>query len=304
MALITFSRRIAVVVLLGVATTAVAGRVIRIPGGAFTVSVDAAGRTAYAANHSAVWVIDVPSRSLTRTLPLDGADRAEPPDATGTLLPVFGFSLAGVLDVATGQQRTLIPSPDEAISNNAFSSATVAAGKLYVTSFNGRVIDVLPLGAGTSATINPYPGSTEGAGNVAGPCGATRSPDQATVLVGDEFHSAVHVIRTLDDVKTSTRAIGFPPCRLFFRDANTIVAVDAGYSFLDPSHGNIATLYLADPNSVPLLLRHRALASINGAAMDASGQRLVVVQGFRHERGSSVPLPAARLAVVDLASRR
>jgi DNA-binding beta-propeller fold protein YncE len=276
-----------------------AGRFVELGGGAFTVSVDATGRLAYLANDSLVAVLDVPGHRIIRQYPTVGVTDAGPVDPTGTLLPIFGFDQAGVLEVETGRQRDLV----EAIGG-AYFAAVVANGALYAASYNKRVVLSAPLVGGDAAAITPYPNGTEVNGDVATPCELIASPDQTTVLMGDEIHAAVHAIRTSDNAVIATYPVGFAPCRLFFRDAATAVAVNAGQGVWSDSTGAFALLDLREPTAPVHPRRFPGLSRLQAAAVDPSGALLVLLYGGEPAGDDGIGTKVApRVGVVNLSTR-
>ena len=270
---------------------------VPVAGGAFTVSMDATGARAYLVNDSIVAVLDVPGRRLLRQYTTTGISDGGPVDPTGTLLPIFGFNAAGVLDLATGAQRTLISNA------GAPYAAVIARGTLYVPSFNRRGLLAVALGGGNERFITPYPTATEFSGDVATPCEAVASPDEATILMGDENHAAIHAIGTADDRVQTTYPIGFPPCRILFRDSQTAIAVNGGQGSWYDSDGRYAVVNLRDPTAPPQLGRVRGLRQLQAAAIDPSGRFLIVLYGGG-STGLGPTTTPPRIGVVDLPRRK
>jgi hypothetical protein len=279
-----------------------AGRFVSVGGGAFTISMDAAGRSAFLVNDTLFAVLDVPSGKILRQFSTSGVSDGGPVDSTGTLLPVFGFSTAGIIDVRTGAQRNLISA---SAGGGAYYAAAIANGKLYAASFNGRSANVVALTGGSVAAITPYPNGTELNGDVATPCELAVSPDQGTVLMGDEGHAAIHAIRTSDGKVVATYAVGFAPCRIFFKDAQTAVAVNAGQGVWADSTGDFALIHLDDPSGPPAIRRVRGLQRLQAAAVDPRGRVLVLLYGGEPGDNEGIGTPVSpRLGVVDLTTLR
>jgi DNA-binding beta-propeller fold protein YncE len=165
---------------------AAAGPFVPVGGGAYTVSIDSTGTFAYAANDSLVAVLDIAARRVVRQFPTIGVSDAGALDPSGMLLPVFGFDVAGVVDVATGLQRALVTATGS--RRGAYYAATIANGKLYAAAFNGRAVHVAQLSGGEPVVINPYVGQPN---VVATPCEVAAAPDGTTVLMGEELRGVV-----------------------------------------------------------------------------------------------------------------
>ena len=273
---------------------------VRVPGGVSSITMDATGGLAYLTAQGSVTVVDVRSRQLLRRYPISAVDHAGALDSSGTLLPVYGFSAAGVLDLTSGSQRVLLQPVG---LTGVYVGAAVASGALYVPSLQARVIYRVPLSGAFPSTINPYPDATEQSGGVAGPCTVTASADGTKILAGDEFHRAVHLISTADGRVIGTFSVGTIPCRLFFLDARTAIAVSAGAVDTD---GSVALVDLATPFGVPQVIPVRGFHNAVAAATDAARTAVVLLATLRR-RGPPLEgfaQTAPRLAVVDLGKRK
>jgi hypothetical protein len=229
-------------------------------------------------------------------------DHAGALDPSGTLLPVYGFSAAGILDLTNGRQLLLLQGAGLTVG---YFGAAVASGALYVPSLDARVVYRVPLSGGTPSAINPYPGATERNGGVAGPCTVTAAADGTMILAGDEFYRAVHLITTADNRVVATFAVGITPCRLFFVDSRTAIAVSAR-AVLSEADGSVALVDLTTPLGVPQIIPVRGFRNATGAATDAVHVVVVVLATVRRVGGPEGRLveTAPRLAIVDLARRK
>ena len=147
----------------------------------------------------------------------------------------------------------------------------------------------------------PYPGPHTSQSGVAGPCELVASGDESRVLMGDVFNGAIHVIRTSDDAIVATVPVGFPPCRLFFRDATTAVAVHGGQPAWDDSPAEWALVDLSTPNAPVERRGVRGLRNVQAAAMDPGGRLLVLLNGGQPTEGPGTSV-SPRVAVVKLPS--
>lgn len=293
-------------VLLAIACALAAGapahaarRFVRVAGGAYTVSVDSQGRYAYVANDTTVQVLDLATRSLASVHQTTGISDAGPVGPGDAFLPLYGFSSAGVLDIRRGLVRTLID--ESAPRSSAYLAAVVAHDHLYAASFNGRVVQAVPLDSATPAMIDPYPDLEPNEHGVAGPCELVASPDESQLLLGDEFNAAIHVIRTADATVTATLPVGFPPCRLFFKDATTAVAVYGGQAAWADSTGEWALVDLTTPNAPIRPRRIRGLRQLQAAAVDPAGRLLVVLNGGEPQEGPGTSV-RPRVGIASLAT--
>jgi hypothetical protein len=280
------------IILVAAPAAAGVGQLLPVASGVNSLVVDPGGGTAYVVNGSSVLVVDLAGQALTKTYPLSGLDHVDGIDPVTRVLALYGFSSAGIFDLTNGTEHQLLQA-------GAIEGAVIANGMLYAPSFNARVLLVSSLDGSRTLDINPYPTATEENGQVAGPCSVARSGDGSLVAFGDEFHQAVHVVRTSDNSLVQTHAIGFPPCRLFFQDNDTLIGVAARMDISGGS-GDIGTIDLRDATSVPSIANFGS--DIIDAAVDVASRSLFLLEDSQTTgQGSET---AQDVALVDLDTLR
>jgi hypothetical protein len=279
-------------------------KLVPVAGSVFAVVVDRTGQFAYVSNDALLGVFDLGARTLVQTHALPTANRVVDVDPTTGRVALFGFDGVETYDPYSGLVDLV-----KTGFGSAFTGAAFAAGRLYVASFNKRVVYSIALDGGPERSITPYPEGTESNGGVAGPCTVTASADGTTILMGDEFHAAVHTIRTADDTVVASNAVGFAPCTVFFRSAASAVAIGAGAE-TTPGVGQIALVDLSAASSVPQLIRVPGFKRVSAATYVPGRDVVLLLHGGRDTRNSiEEPSKLARgdrvqLAAVDLTRRR
>lgn len=263
-----------------------AAETVPVVGGAYSVIADPTQPVAYVSNDAAMLTVDLDAKVVTRSDAFtSGVNRLDDLDPISGLLAAFSYSVAASASPVTGVQQPLL-------SGGFFYGVAIAGGHVFAADFNGRVLRIASLDGTEKPSINPYPDATE-SGGVAGPCGVAASPDRQTVVFGDEFHKAMHVVRVSDLTLVSTIAVGIAPCRMAFLDAQRVVSLATAAFGDDGPVGVLAITHTATPTAPPQAVAVDELHEPTALALD--GQTAFVAQN-----GIDTPLVRA----IDLGSGR